>query len=85
MRLLLALTLALCACSSNAQTTSPDDVLKGLSCFQSVIALIASVRPGDADAICVKIERGDVLSDLERQLLLEGVQRLRAAGKCLKG
>jgi hypothetical protein len=79
--------LALTACTS---TTSPVDVegaaldvLADLACFREVVALVTKVHPTSAQTVRNKIETGQPLDPMERQLLLEGIDRLRAAGKCL--
>ena len=84
-----AALLLLCSCScsaSDTQTASPQDVLGELgelACFRDVVALMARVHPNAAQCVRDKIAKGEPFTDLERQLLLEGIDRLRAAGKCL--
>jgi hypothetical protein len=59
------------------------DVLADLACFREVVALVTRVHPTSAQTIRDKIEAGQALDQMERQLLLEGIDRLRAAGHCL--
>lgn len=45
--------------------------------------MISRVHPINAQVIRDKIAAGLPLDSIERQVLLEGIDRLRAAGKCL--
>lgn len=88
-RLLILPSLVLAACTS-AGTVSPVDaqaaaldVLQDLNCFREVVALVTRVHPTSAQTIRDKIESGQALEPVERQLLLEGIDRLRSAGTCL--
>lgn len=84
MRPFIASTLLVCACGSTPHhTASPEDILSSVGCLQSLIALISKVHPSNAEILRQKIETGQALDGLERQLILEGIDRLRAAGQCL--
>lgn len=76
------------ACTS-ASTSPVDangvalDVLSDVACLRDVVTMISRVHPINAQVIRDKIAAGLPLDSIERQVLLEGIDRLRAAGKCL--
>lgn len=85
---LLAFALALTAC--DRPSTAPIDVqsaaldvLADLACLRDVVDLLARVAPNGSQSIRDKLASGSPLEPAERELALETIDRLRAAGQCL--